>query len=195
MIVTRFAPSPSGRLHLGHAFSAVARHMRGARASGGKFRLRIEDLDQTRCRPEFVDGSMKTCAGSACSGTSRCWSSRERTAAYQAALDDLQGARARLRLLLHPRGHRPVADRARTAMLRLPIPAPAASLPDDPERRVTTPHSWRLNSAKALADCRRLPSWTRGGRPRVHATRSRRSAMRSSPARMRRPPTTVLRRR
>ena len=55
MIVTRFAPSPSGRLHLGHAYSAAIGHAR-ARETDGKFRLRIEDLDQTRCRPEFVDG-------------------------------------------------------------------------------------------------------------------------------------------
>ena len=55
MIVTRFAPSPTGRLHLGHAYSAALGHARRAR-SGGKFLLRIEDLDQTRSRPEFVDG-------------------------------------------------------------------------------------------------------------------------------------------
>src|SRR3954453_5434863 len=55
MIVTRFAPSPSGRLHLGHAYSAALGHAR-ARESGGQFRLRIEDLDPTRCRPEFAAG-------------------------------------------------------------------------------------------------------------------------------------------
>ena len=55
MIVTRFAPSPSGRLHLGHAYSAALGHAH-ARAGGGKFRLRIEDLDPTRCKPEFVEG-------------------------------------------------------------------------------------------------------------------------------------------
>jgi glutamyl-Q tRNA(Asp) synthetase len=55
--VTRFAPSPTGYLHLGHAFSALdgwtrARQM-GARQTGGRFLLRIEDIDQTRCRPAF----------------------------------------------------------------------------------------------------------------------------------------------
>ena len=55
MIVTRFAPSPTGRLHLGHAFSAALGHAQ-ARESGGEFLLRIEDLDQARSRPEFVDG-------------------------------------------------------------------------------------------------------------------------------------------
>jgi glutamyl-Q tRNA(Asp) synthetase len=49
---TRFAPSPTGLLHLGHAFSAIAAHD-AARAAGGRFLLRIEDIDATRCRPEF----------------------------------------------------------------------------------------------------------------------------------------------
>lgn len=52
---TRFAPSPTGRLHLGHAYSAMLAHD-AARAAGGRFLLRIEDIDQTRCRPEHVDG-------------------------------------------------------------------------------------------------------------------------------------------
>jgi len=49
---TRFAPSPTGYLHLGHAYSALVAH-RLARASGGQFILRIEDIDATRCRPEY----------------------------------------------------------------------------------------------------------------------------------------------
>ena len=49
---TRFAPSPTGRLHLGHAASAFA-VWDAARTEGGEVRLRIEDIDQTRCRPEF----------------------------------------------------------------------------------------------------------------------------------------------
>ncbi len=53
-MVTRFAPSPTGRLHLGHALSAVLAHGR-ARRDGGRFVLRIEDIDTARCRPEFVD--------------------------------------------------------------------------------------------------------------------------------------------
>ncbi|HKT84997.1 MAG TPA: tRNA glutamyl-Q(34) synthetase GluQRS [Novosphingobium sp.] len=54
MIVTRFAPSPNGPLHLGHAFAAVVAHDL-ARARGGRFLLRIEDIDGARSRPEFVD--------------------------------------------------------------------------------------------------------------------------------------------
>jgi glutamyl-Q tRNA(Asp) synthetase len=50
---TRFAPSPTGRLHLGHAFSALFAE-RAARAGGGSFLLRLEDIDATRCRPAFA---------------------------------------------------------------------------------------------------------------------------------------------
>jgi glutamyl-Q tRNA(Asp) synthetase len=50
--VTRFAPSPTGRLHLGHAFSALTASD-AARRAGGRLVLRIEDIDQGRCKPEF----------------------------------------------------------------------------------------------------------------------------------------------
>jgi glutamyl-Q tRNA(Asp) synthetase len=50
--VFRFAPSPNGYLHLGHAYSALL-NFDLARQAGGKFLLRIEDIDATRCRPEF----------------------------------------------------------------------------------------------------------------------------------------------
>jgi glutamyl-Q tRNA(Asp) synthetase len=53
--VTRFAPSPTGRLHLGHAYSALFAEAQ-ARAAGGRFLLRIEDIDPGRCRAEFIDG-------------------------------------------------------------------------------------------------------------------------------------------
>ncbi len=51
-VVTRFAPSPTGYLHLGHAYSALL-NFDQAQAAGGKFVLRIEDIDQQRCRPEY----------------------------------------------------------------------------------------------------------------------------------------------
>lgn len=53
--VTRFAPSPTGRLHLGHAYSALQAHD-FAREREGSFLLRIEDVDPGRVRAEFVDG-------------------------------------------------------------------------------------------------------------------------------------------
>ena len=51
MFTTRFAPSPTGRLHKGHAFSALTAWT-AAQGAGGRFLLRIEDIDPTRCRPE-----------------------------------------------------------------------------------------------------------------------------------------------
>lgn len=53
--VLRFAPSPNGRLHLGHAYSALL-NAQWAERLEGRLLLRIEDIDVTRCRPEFVDG-------------------------------------------------------------------------------------------------------------------------------------------
>jgi glutamyl-Q tRNA(Asp) synthetase len=52
MFVTRFAPSPTGPLHLGHAYSAIFAHDM-ARAAGGRFLLRMEDTDLERCKPEW----------------------------------------------------------------------------------------------------------------------------------------------
>ena len=52
--VFRFAPSPNGLLHLGHAYSALLND-RMANESGGRLLLRIEDTDQTRCRPEYIE--------------------------------------------------------------------------------------------------------------------------------------------
>jgi glutamyl-Q tRNA(Asp) synthetase len=52
-IVTRFAPSPTGYLHVGHAFSALLAWRR-ARVAGGRFLLRLEDIDPARCRPEYA---------------------------------------------------------------------------------------------------------------------------------------------
>ena len=53
--VTRFAPSPTGPLHLGHAYSALAAHDY-SRERGGTFLLRIEDIDPGRSRADHVDG-------------------------------------------------------------------------------------------------------------------------------------------
>lgn len=57
-IITRFAPSPTGELHLGHAHSALFARQ-AARRAGGRFLLRIEDIDQGRCRPEFTAGILR----------------------------------------------------------------------------------------------------------------------------------------
>jgi len=157
MIVTRFAPSPSGRLHLGHAFSAAVGHAR-ARQSGGNFRLRIEDLDQTRCKPEFVGGIFEDLRWLGLEWEDPVLVQSERTSFYEAALDELKQrglafacfcTRADIaQSLTAPHG-----DAATS------YPGTCRTLHDDPERRATTPHCWRLNSAKAL-ELAGLPSWT-----------------------------------
>lgn len=85
---TRFAPSPSGELHLGHAFSGLFSE-RAARQSGGRFLLRIEDIDSTRCRPEFAREMIKDLMwlGLKWDGPPLVQSSR--SAAYVEALDRL----------------------------------------------------------------------------------------------------------
>ena len=58
MLITRFAPSPTGYLHLGHAYSALFAY-EAAQASKGRFLLRIEDIDPLRCKPEFSEALLE----------------------------------------------------------------------------------------------------------------------------------------
>src|SRR5579872_4068079 len=88
MIVTRFAPSPTGYLHLGHAYSALfAEH--AAREAGGRFLLRIEDIDTTRCRPEFDAAIREDLAWLELSWEDPVRRQSEHFADYRAALDRL----------------------------------------------------------------------------------------------------------
>lgn len=88
MIVERFAPSPTGLLHLGHAYSAW-RAWRAARDSGGRFLLRLEDLDTSRVRPEYAAAIKRDLAwlGIDWDGDVLCQSTRAE--AYRAALSQL----------------------------------------------------------------------------------------------------------
>src|SRR4029450_2563945 len=58
----RLAPSPSGQLHLGHARTFVLAWLH-VRSRGGELRLRLEDLDASRCRPEFAEGALRDLGG------------------------------------------------------------------------------------------------------------------------------------
>ncbi len=69
--VFRFAPSPNGYLHLGHALSALL-NADMARAAGGRLLLRIEDIDAARCRPEYETAIYEDLAWLGISGNSRC---------------------------------------------------------------------------------------------------------------------------
>jgi glutamyl-Q tRNA(Asp) synthetase len=85
---TRFAPSPTGPLHLGHAYSAILAHDM-ARASGGEFLLRIEDIDQGRARREWEDLICDDLAWLGLSWDGPVLRQSERMPAYSEALDRL----------------------------------------------------------------------------------------------------------
>lgn len=85
---TRFAPSPTGLLHLGHARSALTAWAR-AQAMGGAFLLRIEDIDTARCRPEYEAAICRDLAWLGLDWPRPAWRQSARMAAYDAALDRL----------------------------------------------------------------------------------------------------------
>lgn len=86
--VTRFAPSPTGPLHLGHAYSALLAHDM-ARAAGGRFLLRIEDIDRSRSREEWVARLMEDLAWLGVRWDGEPLFQSARLPVYQSALDDL----------------------------------------------------------------------------------------------------------
>src|SRR3974390_1214879 len=85
----RFAPSPNGFLHLGHAYSALLNHDL-ARAKNGRFLLRIEDIDTTRCRPEYEAAIYEDLAWLGLAWETPVRRQREHFADYAAALDRLE---------------------------------------------------------------------------------------------------------
>lgn len=87
--VTRFAPSPTGYLHLGHAYAARVA-WRAARGSGGRFLLRIEDIDAARCRPAFTAAILEDLAWLGLAWDGEVMVQSARMAAYAAALDQLR---------------------------------------------------------------------------------------------------------
>ncbi|WP_420822138.1 tRNA glutamyl-Q(34) synthetase GluQRS [Sphingomonas crusticola] len=148
--ISRFAPSPTGRLHLGHAFSAVRAHDL-AREAGGRFLLRIEDIDGTRSREAFVGGIEEDLRwlGLAWDGPVVCQS--RRMTLYGAAFERLKAlglvypcfcTRAEITASASaPHGDAgpiyPGTCRALTAAER--------------ERRAGEPHCWRLDMTAAHA--------------------------------------------
>jgi glutamyl-Q tRNA(Asp) synthetase len=87
--VTRFAPSPTGLLHIGHAYSAWV-GWRAARQAGGRFLLRIEDIDEGRCRPEFEAAIREDLAWLGLDWDGPVWRQSERLPVYAAALERLR---------------------------------------------------------------------------------------------------------
>lgn len=88
-MITRFAPSPTGLLHLGHALAAQVAWDQ-AQATGGTFLVRIEDIDFTRCRPEFETALFEDLTWLGFTWPEPVWRQTGRFAVYQAALEQLQ---------------------------------------------------------------------------------------------------------
>jgi glutamyl-Q tRNA(Asp) synthetase len=165
MDVFRIAPSPNGYLHLGHAFSALL-NADLARGVGGRLLLRIEDIDETRCRPEFESAIYQDLRwlGITCEEPVRRQS--DHYADYRAALAVLDSLH-----LIYP-SFESRAEIARLSSRRDPDGAPlyngaGKSVPAvERQRRIDAgaPYAWRLDMAAAIARTGAL-QWLENGRP------------------------------
>ena len=149
--VTRFAPSPTGYLHLGHAYSALTA-FDAARAAGGRFLLRIEDIDQGRARPAFEAAIYEDLAWLGLKWEEPVRRQSEHMAAYEAALETLIERNLVYRcfrtrreiaeaIASAPHGHAEEAFRGEA----LPAPEEQAKL------EAGEPFAWRLSLKKARA--------------------------------------------
>jgi glutamyl-Q tRNA(Asp) synthetase len=153
-VVTRFAPSPTGRLHLGHAYSALLAHD-FARRRGGAFLLRIEDIDGTRSRAEFVAAIVDDLAWLGLRWDGEVVLQSARLPLYRDAL-----ARLMRQGLLYPcfctRREIEAEIAASAAAPHGPdgavYPGTCRRLADAERKRLVTekPHAWRLDMAAAL---------------------------------------------
>jgi glutamyl-Q tRNA(Asp) synthetase len=171
--VFRFAPSPNGYLHLGHALS-VMKNADMAKAAGGRLLLRIEDIDEARCRPEFEAAIYEDLAWLGVSWEQPVRRQSEHLADYRAALAKLDAMG-----LIYP------AFESRTEIARLVAEREAASgqpwprdpdggirypelsksLPADERRRLIetgAPYAQRLDMTAALA-CTGPLNWDEAG--------------------------------
>jgi len=154
-IISRFAPSPTGRLHLGHAYSALLAHDY-ARERGGTFLLRIEDIDPGRARPEHVEGIFEDLRWLGLAWDGEVLFQSRRLHLYAEALDRLKAQG-----LVYP------CFCTRSAIAaEIAASASAPHGPDGPlypgtcrrlpeaertRRAASEPHAWRLDVAKASA--------------------------------------------
>jgi glutamyl-Q tRNA(Asp) synthetase len=169
--VFRFAPSPNGYLHLGHAYSALL-NFDCARATGGRFLLRIEDIDAARCRVEFETAIYQDLAWLGLSWETPVRRQSEHLAAYRAAVEKLsaQGlvypafeSRAEIARLVAQREAGGVWPRDPDGV---PLyPGTAKSLAPEERRRLSEsggPYALRLDMAAARARAGDL-SWIEHG--------------------------------
>lgn len=155
-VVTRFAPSPNGQLHVGHALSALCAHD-FARFHGGEFHLRIEDIDGTRSRPEHVEAILADISWLGLEYDGPVQYQSQCTARYAAAFAQLKTLGLLYRcgctrgeiaaaLKTQPVPHGPDGPH---------YPGTCRTQPSDPDK----PHSWRIDMAKAVELVGPL-SWT-----------------------------------
>ena len=164
--VTRFAPSPTGRLHLGHAYSALRAHDY-ARERDGAFLLRIEDIDPGRSRPEHVDGILEDLLWLGLEWDGELVYQSERLPHYAEALERLKAegllypcfcTRADIAAsVAAPQGPDPGSG-SRAGGPVYPGTCRGLAAPD-----LARPHAWRLDMAKAAARAGPLV-WTDEGR-------------------------------
>lgn len=163
-VATRFAPSPTGRLHIGHGWSAL-QAMDLARSRGGVLRLRVEDIDAGRCRPEHVAGLLEDLRWLGIVWAGEPVFQSQRLASYQAALDRLKAlglvypcfcTRAAIAAEIAASGSAPHGADG-------PLyPGTCRALsPAERARRLDrgVPHGWRLDMARAVARAGPL-DWT-----------------------------------
>ena len=148
--VTRFAPSPTGLLHLGHAFAALTAYH--ARGPGGSFLLRIEDIDAGRCRDEFVGAIFEDLRWLGLDWEEPVRRQSEHLADYQAArqrINDLTYpcfcTRAEIKAEIARAGHAPHGSDNRTIPMARSIPAPAETSPPNNAPAASKPANRTLN--------------------------------------------------
>jgi glutamyl-Q tRNA(Asp) synthetase len=154
--VTRFAPSPTGYLHLGHAYAALFAY-EAARQTDGRFLLRLEDIDYQRCRPEFEQAIIEDLAWLGFTWDGEPVRQSRRTHLYDAALSHLRSlgvvypcfcSRKRIRMEVEEAGRAPHAHPG-----ELVYPGICRSL--DPQESLYRqergePFAWRLDVERAL---------------------------------------------
>lgn len=183
--VCRFAPSPNGALHLGHAYSALM-NFTFARENAGRFLLRIEDIDPARCRPDYEEQIYDDLAWLGLDWEKPVRRQSEHLDDYRQALDRLRGMG-----LLYPAFLSRAEVRARVAECE----RTGGNWPRDPDGTPLYPederdfdparaeariaagerHMWRLNMAAAAAYVGGDLAWTETGEgnpTRVHADAS-----------------------
>ncbi|WP_062016686.1 tRNA glutamyl-Q(34) synthetase GluQRS [Aureimonas sp. AU4] len=159
--VFRFAPSPNGRLHLGHALSALL-NADLAKASGGRLLLRLEDIDTARCTPALVETMLEDLAWLGIPFEAPVRLQSRHMGDYERALEALRGAglvypafgtrgeTRRIASLFQEREGRPWPRDPDGALLYPGLDKDLA--PAERERRIASgePHAWRLDMAAAL---------------------------------------------